>query len=67
MMDTPSTKPGNTMGNEAKLSNNQRPRIFVFTTIQHTTAANNITAVAVANDIHKLFNTALRMDSEPKI
>ena len=67
MMDTPSTKPGKTMGKDAKLSSNQRPRIFVLTTIQHTTDANNMTAVAVASDIHKLFRAAARMFSEPKM
>jgi hypothetical protein len=58
MIDTPKTKPGKTMGKEAKLSNNQRPGIFVFTTTQHTTADNSITMVAHATAIHKLFKSA---------
>ena len=67
MMDTPSTKPGKTMGKDAKLSSSQRPRIFVLTTIQQTTEANNITTVAVVMDIHRLFKAAARMVSEPKM
>ena len=57
MIDSPSTSPGNTIGSDATLSSSQRPRNFVFTTIQQMTDVTSITIVALPNESTTLFHT----------
>ena len=58
MIDSPSTRPGNTIGSEARLSSSQRPGIFVFTTIQQITEVTSMMIVALLEHSSRLFQIA---------
>ena len=57
MIASPSTRPGNTSGSDARLSSIQRPGIFVRTTIQEMTADISMTMVALPTASTRLFQT----------
>ena len=59
MIASPSTRPGNTSGSEARLSRSERPGSFVRSTIQQKIDVTSMISVALPSARKILFQTAV--------